>query len=269
MRTFKDIVEEYKKVNTVDNELLPICHTTKYRTLLKHIISNNNQLVAHKSCAYHDDEKLIFLFYGKSSYYPPEDQVDKYKDDPPVTLIYLKIFDDEEIKRLCCFDSGAFINGRFNFSNPGVAEAFKSLLTFLVEKPTPSDIIAGVNALYSNQENYLKSNYKTIYNLKKFPYSLCLVTLDDINNNKKSLKSEYGPQAFTFEIQIENEVKSQPDLVFFPQYLAKDEDVIEGWAKYFPNSKIETYDFDEFDEINVAYSNMRKSIINYSKTFLK
>ena len=115
MRAFKDIVEDYKNNHTTDDDILPICHTTKYKALLEHIIENNNQLIAHKACEYHNNEKLIFLFYGKSSYYPPDDQADKYKDDPPVTMIYLKLLDKEKIKRLCCFDSGAFISGRFDF----------------------------------------------------------------------------------------------------------------------------------------------------------
>ncbi|CAL2057989.1 hypothetical protein [Tenacibaculum sp. 190524A05c] len=263
MRTFKDIIDDYKDNNEIEGELLPFCHTTKYHILFKYIITDDNNLIAQSGCDYHNDEKLIFLFYGKSSYFPPSDQVDKYDKDPPVTLLYEDLHEKENLKRLCCFDSGAYLNGRFNFENPNAPEPVKMLQNFIVENPEKEDIIAGVKALYRNNENYLRSEFTPYYDVEKKQFCLCLTTINDIHQNKNESYTEYGPQAFTFEVQVEDQITSKPNVIFLPESKARDEETILGWSEYFPGTEIVTYKHDQFTHIHTAYHFMRDKVINY------
>ena len=265
MRTFKDLIESYKKDEEISGELLPFCHTTKYKILLKYIMNNDNLLEAHRECEYHNNEKLIFLFYGKSAYFPSEDQVDKYDEDLPVTLLYKDLDKKEEIKRLCCFDSGAYLSGRFNFENSEAAEPVNTLEDYIIDSPTTEDIIAGVNALYNNNDNYLKNKFAPYFDVNKKHFCVCLVTINDIFKNKGLSITEYGPQAFTFEVQIEDKIKSKPDVVFLPEIKAEDEETIIGWSEQFPESKIMIYRYSDHQNINTAYDHMREQIINYKE----
>ena len=264
-RTFEHIINEYKKTNKLDEKLLPLVHTTSFDTFDRYIANSNNILKANKSCEYHNNEMLIFLFYGKAAYIPPKDQEERYDKNLPVTLIYNKIEEIGKIKRISCFDSGAYINGRFNLNGNNTPEPINTLNDYLKENPEVSDLIAGVKALYKNNKNYLKNIIDPFYDIEKKPYCTCLRTLWRLY---KKESTNYGQQAFTFEVQVSKKVNKEPDVLILPEKKASDTEMIFGWIEQFSNNiEIRTYKH-ENESIPIAYYKMRKVVLEYNLELL-
>ncbi len=267
-RTFEHIIDDYKSNNEVslkEEKTLPLCHTTSFDTFDRHIGRSNYILKALKPCDYHNNEKILFMFYGNSAYFPPKDQEDRYDLNLPVTLIYHDIESIGEMKRICCFDSGAYLNGRFNLNGNNSKESTDTLKDYIKEEPCISDIIAGVKALFKNNDNYLSHKLDPIYKLEEKPYCTCLRTLHKIHSKEST---NYGPQAFTFEVQILEKTEKEPDVLVLPYSEAQDTDAVLGWKEQFSNEvKIRTYD-NEDNNLPLAYNLMRKEVLKYNRSLL-
>ncbi|MGB1314882.1 MAG: hypothetical protein ACPG4Y_02620 [Chitinophagales bacterium] len=267
-RTFEHIIDDYKlnNVDLIKEELvLPLCHTTSFDVFDRYIANSDYILEAFKGCEYHNNEKVIFMFYGNSAYFPPKDQSDRFDSNLPVTLIYHEIEDIGEIKRMCCFDSGAYLNGRFDLNENGNKEPENTLKDYIKESPDIQDIVAGVKALFENNENYLRSILKPIYNIKDKPHCTCLRTLNTLHSKTST---RYGPQAFTFEVQISQKLNKEPDVLVLPYSEAQDEEAVLSWTEQFKGDiKVRVYDSFS-NSVPAAYSQMRNEVFKYNLSLL-
>lgn len=187
-----------------DLKLLPICHTRPLDEILNVVIVEP-KLKPQKSKDYSDTD-LIFFFYGKAKYIPDEDVKNIFGSSPPVTLI----FDlDKNIKRFVCFDSGGY----------KLYEMEKlDRKHFEIENCEPDLIKKYVKIFYKTNKNYL--NKKFNYSLEAKIYPLCRALEElyrlakDVKARKKSIK--YGEQAFTIEIQFDEEFNLTPKVAVVP-----------------------------------------------------
>lgn len=266
MLTFKDIIEKYRGENEMVEKLLTFCHTTDMKTLSAHLVPTL-KLTAKSECDYQNNEKVIFLFYGKASYCPPSQQKDKYnRRNPPVTLIYDESIMDLKINRMYCFDSGGYLSGKYDIK--GEKPSLDLLSKFSIDAPLKEDIIAAVQAFYESNQNYIKGSYKPFYKEKDNPLCFCLTTMSDIDNLRKTQETEFGPQANTFELQIEDTIENKPIAASIPLSEYTTDGAKEHWGKYFSGTELLIYDYDSDDDdtINIAYSNMRKSVKEFNNS---
>jgi hypothetical protein len=269
MNTLQEIVNDYKKENKLKEKLLSFCHTTDMRTL-KGFLIPSLKLKAVGECEYENKEKLIFLFYGKASYYPLKGQKDGYNNtNLPITLIYDDSILATKINRLYCFDSGGYFYGFYNLE--GDKPTQELLKKFSIELPKRDDIIAGIEALYKSNDNYMKGKFTPHYLPEDKPLNFCLDILNSISKSRKNIATNFGPQANTFEIQIEGCLDKLPIAASIPLSECTSESAKDHWKEYFPDSKLIIYDFDTDEEkytLQMAYSNMRESVKEFNKELI-
>ena len=262
MVTLKEILAEYKRNNELKEKVLTFSHTTRYKTFIKFIFPDSTNIKAHK-CEYHNNEELVFLFYGKGTYFPPDAQSDKYTNNPPVTIIYDEdSFSDINIHRLCSFDSGAYISGRFT---DNVKPQKKLLDVFILENPKKDDFIALVQLLYKTNNGYLEEELNIHYDINDYPLSTFLITIDDIYRNKEKIDTNYGPQAFSIEAQVKGDIQKVPYALVVPLTYYRSSEAKKMWKKRYPNSKIFWYNNKSRHPSSFNYNLMREKVIEINK----
>lgn len=262
MIELNDFVKKYLNDNgTLDEVNLPLCHTTDLLTL-KYYILPSKKLKAIKKTKYHDGEKLLFFFLGKAPYRPSKKQKDSYAvANHPITLLYgyrrMEMF---EMKRLICFDSGA--HHKKEYYHKG--EPIPPLEIFTIDKPKKQDVWGTLFCLYKTVENYLKNQINLVYSHKTYHLSACLETLNRFKEDKENSKADWGPQAYTIEIQYEDkEILLRPCAITIPLINYTSELEPENhWYKVFKDVIPITYDVGE--KVGDAYKSMREKIVEFS-----
>lgn len=261
LETLNEVLTEYLKSNELKEKLLPLCHTTN-QLIFRNKICVENQLKPIKECDYHNNEWLIFFFYGKSPYQPKEHQILGAINNLPITLIFnFDTISKYTIERLICFDSGGYIDNKYIYK-----DANPDMEVFTIHKPQKEHIIGLVQALFGTNIHYLDNDINVQFNSKMFPLSPCLNSFEDL---KKRIEynvdgiAEFGEQALTFELQVKDkQIVLEPEAIVIPSSMAKLHESKKSLKNMFPNSKIILYRKKPFSQEN--YTFMKEAVYNYS-----
>ncbi len=260
MKNIKEMVETYLKTNSPDETILPLLHTTTRDIFVNKIICENQ--LSSKPCGYHNDENLLFFFYGKCSYVNKAHQnVDIIHNHPITFLFNYDKLEKYTFERLVSFDSGGYVEGKYIYDK----EINPDLDIFVINNPTKNDIIGLLQILYQNNNNYLESNLTLFYTIDEHPLSPCIQGFDSLLKKIETsmdTKTGFGEQALTFELQIKtNNMLLEPDAIFIPNDMCNSDAAINCWINKFPSAKIETYKKKKF--CNDIYSEMKSSVEKY------
>ena len=247
--TIKDLLMSLD-INIDDIKTLPICFTRTHEQI-SNIVAKRENLIPQKSEDY--DEDLLFFFYGKAKYIPIDQVETIYMDNDPITLIYsIK----KPIRRFVCFDSGGY--ERYNMGDLDRSH-------FEIENCEIDLIKKYIKTFYESNNGYVDKRFIKI--LKKSHYPLCkalhgLYRLANIEG-----KVPYGEQAFTIEIQFDEEFELDPDVVVAPMKLLSSDAGREQMKSTFNNAEMEVYK----DEVEVVFSyyNMGNVVKDTIKEMMK
>lgn len=212
---------EYSELPVKDFNLLPLCHTTTKKGMIKMLMSNQ---LRGQDPDPHSGKLLVNFFYGRARYIPQADFKDTYKrSNPPVALLY-EIDDMPHPHCMFPFDSGGY--HRLNFDAD-----IKDFRIFLGIEEKGKGIKSYIQELYSCNQNYLS---KTL-TINAVNYPLCtplelLAGLYDVLHHPlrrdEDLDLDFGEQAYTAEIQYEGSVPLNPVAVILPKYMVSTPEAI-------------------------------------------
>lgn len=253
--TIEDFINQHD-IDIHDISFLPLCHTTPHNIVADEIIPDG-RLIAKKKIKGYEKETICF-FYGKAQYASEDDIVDFYKKYPPITFIFTKERIKNRITRLVCFDSGAYENNRYGKDMP-------ARKNFEIDEPSDTIIKKYIALFYGNNEAYIHRKFKNNINTNNHPHCYAVKELIRMDNAiRKREGAEFGEQAFTTELQIENcDIDLNPDVVFVPKSQLSSEAAQKQWQGPFASSKIEPYEDFDTDSQMMIYTRMRDAIKQY------
>lgn len=204
-----------EKFNACVSEILtiPAFHSCDSFFLRK--ILNERKLSTSEDDVF-ENEKLLYLFYGRPAYKSANQQSSKLKAFLPISFI-VKSESIDRIKRVISFDSGAFKNGLYNnYLHPQM-----SLDNFILT-PTIDAVKKAICYLFGTNENYFKGIPKEKPPFDPLDFEIeCLYNL--ISGNEQQIVDD---RKSTFEIQLDNQLfltNSSLEAVILPDFFLSSE----------------------------------------------
>jgi hypothetical protein len=260
MEKIKEMVDCYLSTNSAVEKILPLCHTTTQDIFVNKIITE--KLLRPRPCHYHNNENLIFFFYGKCPYIHKKHQNVSVIKNPPITFLFnYETLEKYAFERLVSFDSGGYVDGRYVYDK----DTNPSLDTFIIEKPSKKDVIGLLQILYKTNNNYLENNLDLYYAAEDYPISPCVKGFYHLLGKMEGTdgsSANFGEQALTFELQIKEVViPLEPDVIFIPNDMYNSNPAMDSWIKKFPSATIETYVVKKF--CHDVYCEMKSKVLQY------
>lgn len=251
INTLDDLVESYEinenEIELNNIEILPVCHTSRWQTLVNEIIPNGNRLRPQTNKNY--NEELLFFFYGKAKFLPENEVKNEYKSNHPFTLVYNINNNINDIHRLVIFDSGGY--PKYKIST--------ILNHFELTNCTEEKLKKLISIFFKSNKNYISGNLTPSLDPKDFPGCGVLTDYCKIGLAIKSGDTDYGEQAVTFEIQYKDCTFNDSLIAaFVPDIMWSSEKSKEQCKKIFQNKEIIPY---KVSTQVYSYCNMSSEII--------
>jgi hypothetical protein len=247
--TMSTTLQEYvnNKNGSNDYKFLPLCHTSKYSRC--QTIAESSKLTKRHCDVYKED--LLYFFYGKSRYNVNRSNLDCIIeiDEMPVTFLFVfkKVLEEVRLKRYLPFDSGGF--DRYGLTNKE---------HFTIHEPLGQKIENLIKLIYGDVSCYLDDVVSESSLQQEAKHCTAVEQLESFYVSKRTIQNgNIGKQAMVIEIQIPQDVKTKPDVIFIPYLEATTDEfgeVINKFQSAF-NSRIVPY-------LDIKRKKTEKSIID-------
>ncbi|SDF14220.1 hypothetical protein SAMN05216464_11398 [Mucilaginibacter pineti] len=200
--------EERFTANPVNQPQLPFFHSCD-AYYLQSILANKKLIP--RECKVFNNEKLLYLFYGRPAYKSALTENSSLISRMPVCFIF-KPACNMDMKRICAFDSGGYSLYE-SFMHPGM-----TVDNFLMT-PNITSVHKTVDYFYDNNLGYFTGNPKNqiSYDPIEFHIESYYNLLKDSSANKRDDRKA------SIEIQLNHELELTPDTlaaVILPSNLA-------------------------------------------------
>ncbi len=249
--------EEFKSNEFKDD--IPIFHGLLHYEFVDYYLKNSKRLVPNPNACKWFNEKLLYLYLGKSEYWPKESQKDVIDLESPVSIGYNLSNITNTIKRCFPFDSGAYKDGRFKKFTRQEDRCYEFEIN-----PQILYVNKFIDLFYQNLQNYLNCKLSLKFNNESYPHYLCIKEILRIHEAAKQLSVDYGEQAFTVEFQFESDFTVEPCVLILPSNDYQDPEAQKEIQDRMPESEILYYRCHSLMPTTAKYVNMRNKVLEYT-----